>query len=457
MQRIFMAVILLALSGGSALAASEIRVWHSFAGSRGAVLDSLVARFNGAQSGVKVVATYKGDPEATLRAASAARKSRHGPHIVQIRDAATADALAAKAAVRPLWQVMSEAGLGLDPKGYGYVPAVASFYSDASGRLLALPLENATPILYYNRDAFRRAGLDPDRPPRTWDEMLPAIEALVAAGARCPFTTTSPAWILVENMSAWHNEEVATLGNGFDAGQPELTLNRGLSMRIVSRLSTWAKAGYFSYSGRHAEGEARFAAGECTLLTASSASYADLRRAANFDFGVAQLPYYDDYLAAPQNTLVGGSGLWVIGDARRQEARDAAKFLHFLLQPDVQLAWHQKTGYVPLVAAAYEQSKKQGFYTANPGHEIAVRQLLFRPPTRDTRGIRLANFARIRAIVDDELEAVWSGKKAPIGALNTAVKRGNAVLKELGYAQGGARPAPRRQEARAAAGEPVRR
>ena len=437
MSRVVLALLAWALCSGSALAASEIRLWHSFAGARGVALESLVARFNGSQSAIRVVPAYKGDREATLRAALAARKSRRGPQIVQIEDVATADALSAKGAVRPLWQVMSEAGLGLDAKGYSYVPAVASYYSDASGRLLALPLENSTPILYYNRDAFRRAGLDPDRPPRTWDEMLPVIEALVGAGGRCPFTTSSPSWILVENMSAWHNEEVATLGNGFEGPQTELTLNRGLSMRIVSRLSTWAKAGYFSYSGRRAEGEARFAGGECALLTASSASYADLRKAAKFDFGVAQFPYYDDYLAAPQNTLVGGSGLWIMAGARRQEARDAAKFIAFLLRPEVQQEWHQRTGYVPLVTAAYDRSKKQGFYRANPGYEIAIRQLLFRPPTRDTRGIRLGHFTRIRAILDEELEAVWRGKKAPISALNTAVKRGNAVLKEFVRAQRG--------------------
>jgi len=454
MVRVFVAVLAWALCTSGALAASEIRLWHSFTGSRGAELESLVARFNASQSAIRIVPAYKRDPDAARRAV--ARGSRRAPHIVQIRDAATADALAG-GQVRPLWQVMSEAGLGLDPTGFSYVPAVASYYSDANGRLLALPLENATPILYFNRDAFRRAGLDPDRPPRTWDEMLPAIEALVAAGARCPFTTESPSWILVENMSAWHNEEVATLGNGFEGARPELTLNRGLSMRVVSRLATWAKAGYFSYSGRRAAGEARFAAGECALLTASSASYAGLRRAARFDFGVAQFPYYDDYLAAPQNTLVGGSSLWVVKGTRRGEARDAARFMAFLLRPEVQLEWHQKTGYVPLAVAAYRQSKEQGFYRANPGYEIAIRQLLFRPPKRDTRGIRLAHFARIRAIVDEELEAVWKRDESPIRALNAAVKRGNAVLDGFVREPRGARTAARRDESRAAAGVPMLR
>jgi sn-glycerol 3-phosphate transport system substrate-binding protein len=424
------AVLASALAAGSALAASEIRFWHSLTGPRALALDTLVARFNGSQNSVRVVPSYQGSAGQTLRAALAARKSRRAPHLVQIEDVATADALAAGGAVRPLWQVMGEAGLALDAKGYSYVPAVASYYSDPAGRLLALPFENSTPILYYNRDAFRRARLDPDKPPRTWDEMLPAIEALVGSGGRCAFTTALPSWILLENMSAWHNEEYATLGNGLDGPQAELILNRGLSMRIVSRLSTWAKAGYFSYSGRRAEGEARFAGGECALLTASSASYAELRRASKFDLGVAQFPYYDDYLAAPQNTLVGGSGLWVMAGARRDETRGAAKFIAFLLRPEVQAEWHQRTGYVPLLAAAYEASKKQGFYRANPGYEIAVRQLLFRPPTRDTRGIRLLQFARVRAIVDEELEGVWSGAKSPIHALNAAVKRGNAVLRE---------------------------
>jgi sn-glycerol 3-phosphate transport system substrate-binding protein len=229
-------------------------------------------------------------------------------------------------------------------------------------------------------------------------------------------------------MSAWHNEEFATGHNGMDGADTRLAFNRGLMVRWISMLSSWLKAGYFSYSGRENEGEARFASGECAMLTSSSASYAQLLGRARFDVGVAQLPYYDDFSAAPQNTLVGGSGLWVIAGRTSGEYRGVARFLAYLARADVQAQWHQKTGYLPLTAAAYELGRAQGFYAANPGQEIAVRQLMGKSPTRDTMGIRLAQLQRIRGIIDEELESVWVGKKTPLDALNTAVERGNLLL-----------------------------
>jgi sn-glycerol 3-phosphate transport system substrate-binding protein len=195
-------------------------------------------------------------------------------------------------------------------------------------------------------------------------------------------------------------------------------------------LSSWQKSGYFSYSGRSDEAEARFSSGECALLTASSASYDRLREAAQFDFGVAQLPYYDDFDEAPQNTLIGGSALWVVGGLPASEYRGAARFLAYLSSVDVQAFWHQRTGFVPVTEGAFELSRRQGFYRGHPEHEVAIRQLLAKLPTSDSRGIRLSELRRIRVIINEELEAVWRGTKPPLEALNTAVQRGNLLLED---------------------------
>jgi sn-glycerol 3-phosphate transport system substrate-binding protein len=408
-----------------AKAPTELRLWHAMSGARGDELERLAARFNASQAEYRVAPRYKGTEEQTLALALGSRRSIWGPHIVQVYEAGTADLMAQEYAARPLWQVMAEAGLPLDPN---YFPAVAGAFSDAQGRLLALPFNISTPVLYYNRVAFRKAKLDAGNPPRTWYEMPAVLGALADSGSTCALTTAWQSWILLENMSAWHNEEFATGHNGMDGAGARLAFNRGLMVRWISMLNSWMKAGYFSYSGRDNEGEARFASGECAMLTSSSASYAQLLGRAKFDVGVAQLPYYDDFSAAPQNTLVGGSGLWVIAGRTRWEYRGVARFLAYLARPDVQAQWHQKTGYLPLTAAAYELGRVQGFYAANPAQEIAVRQLMRKSPTRDTMGIRLAQFKRIRGIIDEELESVWGGTKTPLDALNTAVERGNLLL-----------------------------
>jgi sn-glycerol 3-phosphate transport system substrate-binding protein len=408
--------------------AEEIHLWHAMNGALAAEMEALVRDFNAAQQDYRVVGHYKGTYDKTLAAALAARKGQSGPHIVQVYDVGTAGLMAHKEAVRPLWQVMQESGLSFDAK---YLPGVAGYFSDSNGRLLALPFNTSTPVLYFNRDAFRRAKLDPAKPPRTWYEMPETLGALREAGTHCPFTTAWQSWVLLENMSAWHNQEFATKNNGMDGDNARLAFNSRLMVRWISMLSSWMKSGYFEYSGRGNEAEARFSSGECAVLTSSSASYAELRENAKFDFGVAQLPFYDDFGGAPQNTLIGGAGLWVMAGKPKAEYRGVAKFLAWLSRPEIQAQWHQKTGYVPLTTAAYELTRKQGFYAKHPGHEIAMRQLMLKNPTRDSKGIRLGDFPQIRGIIDEELESVWGGKKTPMEALNTAVTRGNVVLERF--------------------------
>ncbi|MEI6724563.1 MAG: extracellular solute-binding protein, partial [Betaproteobacteria bacterium] len=227
------------------------------------------------------------------------------------------------------------------------------------------------------------------------------------------------------------NQEFATKGNGMGGLDTKLVFNTHLMMRHVSTLASWVKAEYFTYTGRRDEAEVRFTRGACSILTASSATYAELREAAKFDFGVAPLPYYDDIKGAPQNTLIGGGGLWVMSGHKKPEYAGVAKFLAYLSQPEVQAEWHQKTGYVPTTIAAYELTKKQGFYEKNPGHEIAIRQLLLKNPSSETKGIRLGSFPQIRAIIEEELEQVWNLSKTPKQALDEAAERGNQLLRKF--------------------------
>jgi sn-glycerol 3-phosphate transport system substrate-binding protein len=428
MKKALLASLLLC-AAALAHAAQEVRLWHAMSGPLGAQLDELVARFNASQQQYRVVSFFQGPYDAVLADDLEVRKgTRQSPHIVQVQDAATADMMHSGAAL-PLWQVMAKNGHTGDAK---YLPAVAAYFSDEEGRLLALPFNVSTPVLYYNRDAFREAKLDPSKPPATWYQMPGVLGALVESGRSCALTTTSPSWVLMETMSAWHNQAFATHHNGMAGGPARLSFNKRLMVRWISMLSTWQKSGYFTYAGRNDEAEARFASGECALLTASSASYDRLRRAAQFDFGVAQLPYYDDFDDAPQNTLIGGSALWAVAGLPPAEYRGVARFLAWLSSIDVQASWHQRTGYVPITEAAYELSRRQGFYRGHPEHEVAVRQLLQKQPTEDSRGVRLGELRRIRGIIDEELESVWSGAKAPLDALNAAVLRGNELLEATG-------------------------
>ena len=403
------------LCDASALAA-EIRLWHSMNGVRGAEFERLVARFNASQKNFRVVAIYKGAYDEAAVEAVTARRAPRAPHIVQASELG-GTYLLEQDATRPMWRILAETGGRLPAE-----PALASAEElyDGEGRLLALPLGRSTPVLYYNRDAFRIAMLDPAKPPATWYDMVPTLAALVQSGSDCALTMAWPASLLLENMAAWHNQAFAT---------DRLMFNSRLAVRWVSTLATWQKSGYFSYSARRDEAEARFVSGECALLTASSANYAELRARVRFDLGIAQFPYYDDFDGAPLHTLSAGSALWVMAGRPKGDYAGVARFLAFFARPEVQAQWHQKTGLVPLNAAAYDLTRKQGFYAANPGHEVAVRQLLVRG-TPNWKSLRLRQVPRVRSIIDEELELAWEGKKAPLDALNAAVARGNAYLEK---------------------------
>ena len=440
LPRMLAAALVLACTAGAARAAAEIQFWHAMSGERGKQLDSLVARFNAAQKDVRVVATYKGQYPEVLEAAIAAYRGGQAPHVVQVYELGTAQAMAARQAIRPAWQLLEEAGVRLE--GRQLVPAVASYFSDAHGKLLALPFNVSTPVMYLNRDAFRKAKLDPDQPPKTWYEMVITLGALKDAGVECALSTSFPSWVLVENMSAWHNQEFASHGNGMGGLDARLSFNTRLMVRWISVLTSWHKSEYFTYAGRGDEAMARFAKGECAIVTASSSRQGDLHRGVKFDWSVAQLPHYDDLDGAPQNTLIGGAGLWAVAGKKPEENRATGRFFGYLVQPDVQAEWHQATGYVPVTTAAYEQSKKAGFYTRHPGEEVAVRQLLVRSPTKDSRGIRIGPFPEVRAVIEDELEAAFKGERTPKEALDRAVDRGNELLRKFEAAHRGGSHAP---------------
>jgi sn-glycerol 3-phosphate transport system substrate-binding protein len=461
MRRILVSILASACCA-SAHAQQEIRLWHAMGGALGETLNSLVQRFNDSQKEVRVVAEHKGSAEDTMIAALAVQRAPAGrpiaayaPHLVQATEIGTAQMMGSPSAIRPVWQVFADGGEKVD--AHAFLPAVASYFSDNAGKLVALPFNISTPILFYNKDAFRKAKLDPERPPKTWYEMPKAMGELVSAGYECVYTTAWPSWVQIENMSTWHNQDFATRDNGLAGLDAKLVFNTHLMVRHVSMLSSWARSGYFTYSGRRIQGERRFERGECAMITASSASYAQLRSEAKFDFGAAQLPYYDDIKGAPHHSLISGGGLWAMAGKSPAEYRGVARFLAWLARPEIQAEWHQRTGYVPVTRAAYERTAQAGFYKANPGHEIAIKQLLLNQPTRESRGIRLGEFAAIRAIIEEELEAVWEGKVEPKRALDQAAERGDVLLRKFEREnRGGAEPpiparAPRAKKAAPAA------
>ena len=412
-----------------AQAVTDIMWWHAMSGELGRQLDKLAADFNASQSEYRVVPNYKGNYTETVTAAIFAFRSRSQPAIVQVNEIATATMMAAKGAIYPVFELMRDEQEPFSPAAY--LPAVTGYYADVAGNMLSFPFNASTPILYYNKNLFRSAGLDPETAPKTWPEVGAAAKKLRASGAVCGFTTSWPSWINVENFSAFHNLAVSTKANGFDGLDAVLVFNNPEMVRHIAQLAEWQAGKAFDYSGRGTSAEPRFQNGECGIFIGSSATRADIKANSKFEVGYGMLPYWPGVKGAPQNSIIGGATLWVLRDRPRAEYKGVAKFFGYLSKPEVQAAWHQNTGYLPITRAAFDLTRAQGFYDRNPGTAMSIEQITLKPPTDNSKGVRLGSFALIRVVIDDELEQAFAGKKSAQQALDSAVERGNRLLRQF--------------------------
>ena len=418
----------LAFGAGTAHAQTEIQWWHAMGGPLGEWVNDLAKGYNESQKDYKVVPTFKGSYPETLTAGIAAFRAGNAPDILQVFEVGTATMMASKGAIVPVGKVMKDSGLPFDPTSY--VSAVAGYYTAPNGQMLSMPFNSSTTIFYYNKDAFKAAGLDPSKPPATWAEVALAAAKLKASGQACPFTTSWISWTQLESFSAWHNVEFATKGNGMGGTDTRLKFNGPLQVRHIQDLENMAKQGLFVYKGRDNKADATFPSGECAMITASAGLLGAVKKNAKFDYGIAPLPYYQDVPGAPQNTVIGGASLWVMSGKPAEHYKGVASFFNYLSSPDVQSASHKRTGYLPITTAAFKLTESSGFYKQNPGADVAVNQMI-RKTTDKSRGIRLGNFLQIRTIIDEELEQVWAGKAEAKAALDKAVTRGNEQLERF--------------------------
>ncbi|MET3926302.1 sn-glycerol-3-phosphate ABC transporter substrate-binding protein UgpB [Devosia sp. 2618] len=428
-----LAVLTVALTSSVALAQTEVTWWHAMGGELGTKLEEVAANFNASQSDYVVTPVYKGSYAETLTAAIAAFRANEQPAIVQVFEVGTGTMMAAKGAVYPVYKLMEDNNQPWDTAGF--LAPVTGYYSDPEGNILSLPFNSSTPIMYYNKDAFEKAGLDRDVAPKTWAEVEEFSKKIVASGAAtCGFTTGWVSWIQTENLSAIHDLPYGTLQNGFGGLGTEFTFNGETQARHWDNLAKWSKEGVFKYGGPVGGNDAPplFYSGECAIYMNSSASRAGVvANSKDFEVGFAPLPYYEDVIAEPKNSIIGGATLWVLNGKSDDVYAGAAQFFTYLSQPEVQADWHQFTGYLPITNAAFELGEEQGYYAEHPGSDIAIKQITRGTPSENSKGIRFGNLTQVRDVIDQEFEAVLGGSKTGQQALDEAVQRGNVILREF--------------------------
>src|SRR6266851_2626812 len=329
----------------------EIQWWHAMTAVNGERVNKIAADFNASQSEYKVVPVYKGSYPETMSAGIAAFRGGNAPHIIQIFEVGTATMMAAKGAIKPVHQLMAEAHEKFDPSAY--LPTVNGYYSTSDGKMLSLPFNSSSAISYYNKDAFAKAGLDPEKPPQTWPEWFADAKKIRAAGYPCGFTAGWITWTQIEQFNAWHNMPIGTKANGMDGLDTQFAFNTPLEVKHIAAL------------------------------------------------------------------------------AAAQQYKGVAKFFTFLSQTELQVEFHKATGYLPITKAAYQALKDEGYYQKNPDIEVTLKELTNKVPTENSRGLRFGNLVQIRDAWAEDLESAFAGKETAQAAVDNAVKRGNAILRQF--------------------------
>lgn len=419
------------LASTVAFAQTEISWWHAMGGELGTKLEEIVAGYNASQTEYHVTPVFKGTYPETMTAAIAAFRANEQPHIVQVFEVGTGTMMAAKGATYPVYQLMKDTGAAFDPNAF--LPQVVGYYTDTEGNMLSMPFNSSTPILYYNKDVFEKAGLDRNTAPKTWEEVEAFSKKIMESGAaKCGFTTGWISWVQLENFSAWHNQPIGSKSNGFGGMDSEFTVNGPLQVRHWENLKKWQDAGLFQYGGPGGGADAppKFYSQECAIYMNSSASRAGvLLNAKDFEVGFGMLPHYAD--TQPQNSIIGGATLWVLQGHDAEEYKGVADFFTYLSSAEVQADWHQYSGYLPITQAAYELSKGQGYYDANPGSDVGIKQITLNAPTENSKGLRFGNYVQVRDVIDQEFQELLSGTKNAQQALDAMVQRGNEMLREF--------------------------
>jgi sn-glycerol 3-phosphate transport system substrate-binding protein len=423
---VLVAVMLLAALPTASIAATEIQFWHAMTSVLGERVGEMAAKFNASQSDYVVKAIHKGSYAETLNAAVAAYRAKQPPHIVQVYEVGTQTMLSS-GAVYPVFQLMKDNGVAIDWNDL--IGPVKSYYS-TGGNLYSMAFNSSTPILFYNKDLFKKAAL-PDKAPTTWDEVEAMAKKLHGAGVKCAFGSAWPSWVLVENMHGYHDQPFADHSNGFDGLATTLKINGPFGVKMMEILARGAKEGWFTYGGRANKAEALMTAGECGIFATSSAYIGNLTRASEgkFTWGTGSLPRLSGF---PQgNSIIGGATLWVMKGAKPEEYKGVAQFFKFLASAENQAWWAGVTGYLPLTNASAKALEASGHYAKNPNQKTAVNQMNAGKTTPNSQGIRLGNFTSVRDAIEEQMENIFSGAKPPKQGLDDAVAKSNEILKEF--------------------------
>ncbi len=432
MKNLTLMVSAFALSAVSAVAEPvKIEWWHAMGGRLGEVVNDIAVQFNDSQSEYEVVPTYKGNYEETLTATIAAFRAGEQPNIVQVFEAGAATLMGAPGAVIPVEDLLKANDVPFDINDY--ISGIRYFYADETGKMVGMPFNSSTPILYYNVEALEKAGVTP---PKTWEEFQSVTAPALKEAGYVPAAQSHLPWIFTENFHSRHNLPFATEDNGYGDGVPQLLVNNDALKAHFTAVKGWVDEGLFGYYGAGwSDNQKPFETGEVAMWMGSSASFGGLTRTAEFEFSATYLPYWESVTTEPTNTFIGGAALWALTGHEGPEDKATAEFFRFLTSAEPQFYWHRETGYVPITNAAYDLAKAEGWYETTPQAEVGITQLTL--PSGDwSKGYRLGFYVQIRDVMNREYGRIMAGETTVEEAFEVIEKEGNQLLERFAKTAG---------------------
>lgn len=431
-RKLALTALFAAASSTSAFAETNITWWHAMGGQLGETVNQIADDFNASQDDYKITPIFKGTYEEALTSGIAAFRAGEQPNILQVFDAGAATVIGAKGATVPVQDLLSDNGIEFDINDY--IAGVRYFYADADGKMIGMPFNSSTPILYYNQEALAKAGVTP---PKTWEEFASTTAPALKDAGYIALSQSHLPWIFTENFFSRHNIQFATNNNGYDSADTQINVNHPAIKAHFTALKEWKDAGMFGWYGAAWGDNAKpFEEGKVAMWLGSSGSFGGLKQKADFDFSATLLPYWEGVTTEPTQTFIGGAALFAMSGKSAEENKATAEFFKFLTSAETQYFWHKETGYVPVTEAAYEVAKTDGYYDESPAAEVGIQQLQL--PAGDwTKGYRMGFYVQIRDIMNREYGRILTGESTVEDSFAAIEKEGNALLARFAKTQSG--------------------
>lgn len=421
-----------AMMACQATAQTEITFWHAMGGALGESTNKIAEDFNASQSEYRVVPVFKGTYEEALTAGIAAFRAGEQPNILQVFDAGAATVIGAKGATVPVQELLESNGVDFNIEDY--ISGVRYFYADSDGKMIGMPFNSSSPIMYYNVDALEAAGVTP---PETWEEFQSVTAPALKEAGYTALAQSHLPWIFTENFMSRHNLPFATNNNGYDGLDTQILVNNDALKAHFTALTDWQEQGYFEWFGTGwGDNQTPFEEGKVAIWLGSSGSFGGLAaKGLDFEFSATNLPYWEAVTTEPKQTFIGGAALFAMAGKSEEENKATAAFFEFLTQAETQYSWHRETGYVPITNAAYELAKAEGYYDEAPAAEVGIQQLSL-PAGENTAGYRMGFYVQIRDVMNREYGRILTGETSVEDAFANIEKEANDLLARFAKTQG---------------------